>query len=203
MEADVKRRNRSPTLYSAQAVRKYLNRAERKRALAIIAKLPPERALFAEMLAWTGARVSEVLALTPASFQIDSAVVTFRTLKRDQSCREVPIPRKLMAALNRQFRLRVLQHAPDLAVKRLWPWSRVTAWRCVKSIMSRAGIAGRQACPRGLRHSFGVGTVSCGVSLDNVQRLLGHASIETTTIYTDVSGPELRAVLARFWRSGG
>lgn len=165
-----------------------------------MARLPAERALFAQMLAWTGARVSEVLALTPASFQIDSAVVSFRTLKRVDSCREVPIPRKLMKALNRAFHLQALQRVPEQAARRLWPWSRVTAWRYVKSIMACAGVAGRQACPRGLRHGFGVGAVAAGVPLDVMQRLLGHASVETTTIYTEACGPEQRALVARFWR---
>jgi integrase len=47
-----------------------------------MAKLDPDKALFALTLAWTGARVSEVLALTPAAFQIEDGLVAFRTLKR-------------------------------------------------------------------------------------------------------------------------
>ena len=61
--------------------------------LAAMQELPPEKALFALTLAWTGARVSEVLALTAASFQVEAGVVAIVTLKRRSfSVREVPIP---------------------------------------------------------------------------------------------------------------
>ena len=68
---------------------------------------------------------------------------------------------------------------------------------------ARAGIDGVRATPRGLRHAFGVGTLAAGVPLNVVQRLLGHASIATTTIYTEAAGPEAHALAARFWRFKG
>ncbi len=49
-------------LYTAGGRRKYLNRAERQRALAAMVALDEDRSLFALTLAWTGARLSEVLA---------------------------------------------------------------------------------------------------------------------------------------------
>ena len=39
------------------------------------------------------------------------------------------------------------------------PVARITALRFVKGAMLEAGIVGRPACPRGLRHGFGVGTL--------------------------------------------
>ena len=188
------------SLYSPAGGRKYLNAAERQRALAVMAKLQTDHALFALVLAWTGARVSEVLALTPASFQIESGIVAFQTLKRRKHCvREVPIPPELMTALARHFELPAMQRDPQEADHRLWPWSRVTAWRHIKRVMSLAHIAGRQACPRGLRHAFGVGTLQAGVPLNVAQRWLGHARMSTTAIYAEVSGPEETAFAKRFW----
>ena len=71
-----------------------------QRALAEMKMLAPKRALFALTLAWTGARVSEVLDLRAYSFQIERGIVAIRTLKRRRPCvREVPIPPELMAAL--------------------------------------------------------------------------------------------------------
>ncbi len=79
-------------LYAEDAGRKYLNREERRRAFAAMAELGTDKALFALTLGWTGARVSEVLAATPASVQIERGVVAFKTLKRRRhSVREVPI----------------------------------------------------------------------------------------------------------------
>lgn len=192
----------SPSLYDQAGRRKYLTGAERQRALAAMAGLAPERALFALTLAWTGARVSEVLALTVSSFQIDACVIAIGTLKRRRAVvREVPIPPQLMTALERQFHLRAKQRDPESSCERLWPWCRVTAWRLIAKAMQQAGISGRQACPRGLRHAFGVGGLQAGVPLNLLQRWLGHARISTTAIYADACGPEEAAIANRFWQT--
>jgi integrase/recombinase XerD len=188
------------SLYAPSGARKYLNHAERQRVLAAVEFLEPGQALFALTLAWTGARVSEVLALTPASFQIERGIVAIHTLKRRKhSVREVPIPPVLTAALEHHFQLSAMQRDPLPADRRLWPWCRVTGWRIIKRVMRRIGISGRHACPRGLRHAFGVGTLQAGVPLNLAQRWLGHARMTTTAIYTEVMGPEEGAFAARFW----
>jgi site-specific recombinase XerD len=166
-------------------------------------RLKRDRALFSLLLAWTGGRVSEVLAVRACSFQIDRNIVALRTLKRRKPhVREVPIAPGLMAAIDRHFRLTELQRDPETANRRLWPWSRVTAWRYVKGVMLEAGVVGRPACPRGLRHAFGVGTLQASVPLNMVQKWMGHARMSTTAIYADASGEEEAAFAARFWDSG-
>jgi site-specific recombinase XerD len=144
--------------------------------------------------------VSEVLAVRASSFQIERNVVALRTLKRRKPhVREVPIAPGLMAAIDRHFQLTELQQNLETANRRLWPWSRVTAWRFVKEAMLEAGIVGRPACPRGLRHGFGVGALQASVPLNLVQKWMGHSRIGTTAIYTDASGDEEAAFAARFW----
>jgi integrase/recombinase XerD len=196
----------SASLYAPGGGRKYLNRAERSRVLAEMARLPKDQALFALTLAWTGARISEVLALTPISFQIpvsfkiDGGIVAIETLKRRKYCvREIPIPPELIAALDKSFGLSVMKQGPRVAGSRLWPWHRVTAWRIIKGVMARAGIFGTRASARGLRHSFGVNSASSGVVLNLVQRWMGHARLSTTAIYTNVCGPEELAFAKKLW----
>lgn len=192
----------SGSLYASNGGRKYLNLAERQRALMVMAALEPDQALFALTLAWSGARVSEVLALTPASFQIECGVVALRTLKqRRHVMREVPIPPELMNDLDRHFGLATAQRNPEAAATRLWPRHRVTGWRIIKGVMMLSQIVGRGACPRGLRHSFGVGTVQAGIPLNLTQRWMGHSRLSTTAIYNSVCGPEEIAFAAQFWRA--
>jgi len=187
-------------LYAADGARKYLNERERRRVLIAMHALPADRALFALTLAWTGARVSEVLALSAVSFQIGRGVVAIRTLKRRRHMvREVPIPPELMAALDRHFGIAEAQRDAARAHVRLWPWCRETAWRIIKNVMLASGVWGSPACPRGLRHAFAVGALQAGVPLNLVQRWLGHARIETTAIYAAACGPEEHAFAARFW----
>ena len=188
------------SLYSPTGARKYLNRDERLRVLSEMAKLPTDRALFCLTLAWTGARVSEVLALTASSFQVERGVVAIQTLKRRKHhVREVPIPSDLMTALSRYFDMSATQEDPQRADSCLWAWHRTTAWRIVKRVMDRLRVRGGQASPRGLRHAFGVGTLQSGVPLNLIQRWMGHARISTTAIYADASGPEETRLAAKFW----
>jgi integrase len=163
--------------------------------------LDRDKALFALTLAWTGARVSEVLALRAHCFQLEECRIAIRTLKRRRLVvREVPVPQELMAELDRHFGLTGLQRDPGLAERRLWLFCRTTAWRFIGRAMKGTGIVGLAGCSRGLRHSFAVGALQSHVPLHLVQRWLGHARIGTTAIYANVSGAEEREFAARFWR---
>lgn len=188
-------------LFERSGSRKYLNAAERRRFLESAQRLPPVERLFCLALAWSGARVSEVLALTPAAIDIESGVASIQTLKRRKRgiVRQVPLPPNLLRELDRVFKLRTAQRDPQLATLRLWRWSRTTAWRCVKAVMAGAGVTGAPAMPKGLRHGFGVNAFQSNVPPHLVQRWLGHASLRTTAIYGDVIGPEERLFAERMW----
>ncbi len=189
------------SLYNARGERKYLSRSERMRALDAAALLPANRALFCLTLAWTGARVSEVLALRPVDIQLDDRLISFRTLKRRRfHVREVPAPPRLMRALERHYRLRERQTDPDLCDTRLWPFHRVTAWRIVKRVMATAKLHGAAACPKAFRHGFGTATIQAGVPITLLQRWLGHARLSTTAIYTEIAGPEELQFAKQYWR---
>jgi len=191
------------SLFGQSGSRKYLNAAERRRFIEAADCAPPKIRLLCLTLAWSGARISEVLALTPASIDIESGVVSIQTLKRRKRgfVRQVPLPSDVLDEQDREFKLREAQHDRDLANERIWKWSRTTAWRRVKEVMAMAGVAGTPAMPKGLRHGFGVNAFQSNVPPHLVQRWLGHASLRTTAIYGDVVGPDERAFAARMWDS--
>src|SRR3984957_4295089 len=114
------------SLYGSTGTRKYLNAAERRRFMKAAYRAPLEVQLFCLVLSLSGARISEVLALTPAAIDIDSGVANIETLKRRRRgvIRQVPLPKPLLVQLNRTFRLRHCQRDPHLALDRLWHWSR-------------------------------------------------------------------------------
>ena len=200
--APVRRSQAGASLFGSNGRRKYLNVEERRRFMGAARQRPPSARLFCLVLAWTGARISEALALTPAAIDIDSGVITLETLKRRRRgfLRQVPVPRPVLRELDREFGLHALQRDAALSTTRLWPWSRTTAWRQVKTVMSAAGVYSLAASPKGLRHAFGV-TAFAAVPPHIVQRWLGHASLRTTAIYGDVSGREEHALATRMWRS--
>ena len=190
------------SLFGRSGSRKYLNAAERRRFIAAAWRAPPSVRSFCLMLGWSGGRISEVLALTPAAIDLESGVANIETLKRRKrgAVRQVPLPREVLGELNRVFRIRKRQRDPAFADEPLWRWSRTTAWRRVKDLMSAVGIAGVHASPKGLRHGFGVNAFQARVPPHLIQRWLGHASLRTTSIYGDVVGPEERAFAARMWK---
>ncbi len=183
--------------------RKYLTAAERARFIAVAAREPkPERQTFALTLAHSGARLSEVLALRSADIDLDAAAIRIRTLKRRaEHWREVPLPAEALRALELVHGLRSIpaRRAGDP----LWPWSRATGHRRIVAVMDHAGISGPQACPKGLRHAFGIAAVAAGVPLPTIAAVLGHADIATTAIYTTAVGLEAREFLARMWTTPG
>jgi integrase/recombinase XerD len=191
---------RDAALYSRSSERKYVNLSERALLIAEIRDAPPEWRLFILMLVWSGARISEVLALTPSAIQLEQGIVAFTTLKRREFVvREIPLPDWLLVELEKHFLIRERQRTKVQAGARLWKFHRVTGWRYLKAKMAAAGISGVRASPRGLRHAFGVATLAAGLPLNTVQHLLGHSSIETTTIYTAAMGQEQREIVSRFW----
>ena len=82
---------------------------------------------------------------------------------------------------------------------RVWNFSRATGYRRMKAYMAQACIAGAMACPKGLRHAMAVACLTQKIPLPTVQKWLGHARLETTAIYLDVSGDEERELAKRLW----
>lgn len=176
--------------------RKYLNWPEREAFLAVVQRETDARRIaFCLTLFYTGCRISEALQLTVERIDVTEQALVFETLKRRKrgQYRSVPIPEPLIV------RLRELTACHSTG-QRLWPYSRTTAYRLIKRKMDAAGITGVKGTPKGLRHSFAIACISRNVPLTIVKKWLGHARLETTTIYLEVSGAEERELAKRLWK---
>ena len=102
------------TLFGQFGSRKYLNAAERARFIKSTQRFPAKLRLICLTLGCSGARISEVLAITPHSLDFDSGTVCIRTLKRRKrnSIRQVPLPPALLADLDAKFVVRDAQRDP-------------------------------------------------------------------------------------------
>ncbi len=69
--------------------------------------------------------------------------------------------------------------------------------RHLKGYVARAGITG-VVTPHTLRHAFATDLLSNGADIRSVQQLLGHASINTTQIYTHITDSHLREIHKKF-----
>ena len=171
--------------------RKYLTAGERERFLAVVRSHPkPAVQTLARTLAMTGCRVSEALGIRACDVDLEASELRIATLKRrTEHWRAVPVPEDLVHALELVHRVPRAQGSVRGSPRPLWPITRQTANRQVGALMRSAGIEGPQACPRGLRHSFGVAAaVMAGVPLPTVAAVFGHASLSTTAATPPRSG---------------
>ena len=191
--------------YDRHGNRKYTTIKERRRFLsAAKTQAPLPVYTFCLVLVFTGARLSEALALTPRQIDVDAGVIAVRCLKKRRpdgvTYRAVPVPSRMTRALDAAHAIKRAQHDPQRIDAPIWPWCRTTAWKRVKEVMDAAGIDGLQASPKGLRHGFAVGALVAGVPDTTVMRWLGHARLETTMIYTEAMGGEAQAIAKRMWQ---
>lgn len=184
----------SGSLIDGSGVRKYITARERVAFVRAASKEGEAVSMFCLTLAFTGARLSEVLALTASRVDAADEAIIFETLKqrKKQVFRAVPVPRELISPLK-------LYGVGKEG--RLWPWGRTNGWKVVKAVMRKAGIAESICKPKALRHAFAVEAGQKGVPLNIVQRWLGHARIETTAIYAGAIGDEERNLARRTWSS--
>ena len=190
------------SLYDRNGQRKYLTPSERRNFLSAAEQSEPTVHTFCATLAYAGCRISEALALTADRIDLSDGVLIFESLKKRRRgiFRAVPVPPAFLEALCFVHDIQTLQHRPDRGRDLcLWTWSRTTAWRRVCEVMQAAGIAGRHATPKGLRHGFGIKAVTSDVPLNMAQKWLGHARLSTTAIYANATGSEEKQIAQRMW----
>ncbi|MDR3500673.1 MAG: site-specific integrase [Parvibaculum sp.] len=188
-------------IYDTAGHRKYLTIKEREAFIEAAQRLRPESRTFCLTLAYTGARISEVLALTPEHIDTEAGVVVIESLKKRRRgvYRAVPVPTRLLRQFEAVHDIAAAQLDTTRRTSRMWPWSRTTAWMLVKQIMVNIGVAPSRAMPKALRHAFGIGAAQKSVPINVIQKWMGHARITTTAIYMDVVGEEERALARRMW----
>jgi len=147
------------------------------------------------LLRYTGARVSEVLAVDDRrDLDFRESMVKLPNLKRHRRAgrvrsRMVPLPPVVFGEIGR-----VLAEFPQLR-GRLFACHRSTVYRYFRARAEEAGIPPHLSHPHVLRHTRALELLRAGVPVTVVQELLGHASLNTTALYLRFSGEEIRTIL--------
>ena len=180
------------SLFTDHGERKYLNSSERQRFYKCTLDLPLEKRLFCQMFHFTGARLNEIALLQKAQIDYKDKTVILRTLKQRKTnvFRQIPLPDNILEGLQE------LNHQKN--TNELWSFSSRSGARYIKSVMIKADIFGIKSNARGIRHGYAVHAVT-KAPLTQVQKWMGHAFIQTTGIYLEVSGEEERQWAEMVW----
>ena len=148
-----------------------------------------------ELLFGTGMRVSEVSNLRRMSVDL----VSERILVNGKGNRERIIPivnHELFDSLEDHIRSRKAKPSDFLFVNRS---GRRLTEQSIRNILHRhaALLNLGKVTPHMLRHTCGTLLLEQGVDLRHIQKLLGHSSIVTTTIYAQVSEHSHRDILKK------
>lgn len=156
-----------------------------------------DRALLALMYA-TGCRASEVCGITLRDIQLEEGYC--RCVGKGNKERIVslnPVARASVEAYLKHERPKLLKQedatTPLLISRTGKALSRITIWKLVKRYAARIG-ASSEVSPHTLRHSFATHMLAGGAEIRALQELLGHASIRTTQIYTQVDHSRLKSI---------
>ncbi len=156
-----------------------------------------------EFLYGTGARISETVGLSIGDIDLHDGLV--RLMGKGSKERIVPIGRHAADALRRwldpqgraAFVPRQWARRSDAEAvflnQRGGRLTRQGMWGKIRQRASTVGLR-HELTPHVLRHSCATHMLDHGADIRSVQELLGHASISTTQIYTEVSTRRLMQV---------
>jgi integrase/recombinase XerD len=151
-----------------------------------------------ETLYATGMRVSEVAQVTLDDLDLEAGVV--RCLGKGSKERVMPLYAEAVNAvrayLDRGRPALAGSHTQERTLflnPRGEKLTRQGLWLIIKGYARELGLEDR-VTPHTLRHSFATHMLNGGAGLREVQRLLGHANISTTQVYTHISREHLRQV---------
>jgi integrase/recombinase XerC len=149
------------------------------------------------LLYGAGLRISEALGLTTRTAPT-ALRDTMRIVGKGGRERVVPVLPIIITALDRYRDMLPYPLEPDEPLFRGakgGPLSPRIIQLLMERLRARLGLPDT-ATPHALRHSFATHLLSAGADLRQIQELLGHASLSTTQVYTEVDRDRLLQVYA-------
>lgn len=136
-------------------------------------------ALIMETIAGTGIRISELVYITAESVTTGRAEVFCKG-----KCRQVYLTKELRKRLMRFCKKEQIRTGSVFKSKKGNALDRSNIWSQMKKLAERAGISPEKVFPHNLRHLFAKTYYRKHKDIVYLADILGHASINTTRIYT-------------------
>jgi len=179
----VKFRQKIPDVLSVREMLKLLDHIE------IISPIAERNKAMLELMYACGLRISEVINLSIHDISWEERMV--RVMGKGSKQRVVPVAQQSLDFMKsyksngRKALLKTQETDVFFLNKFGRKLSRMGVWKIIDKLATECGLQ-KHVSPHTFRHSFATHLLEAGANLRVVQLLLGHASINTTQIYTNI-----------------
>lgn len=148
-----------------------------------------------ELMYSSGLRVSEIISIKVNDVNFEAGFL--KVFGKGSKERVVPMNGRAVEKIKKYMEMlrKPLLGGKDspylFLTARGMPMTRQRFWQAIKEFGAALGIV---LSPHTLRHSFATHMLDGGADLRSLQKMLGHADIATTQIYTKVSGDRIKKV---------
>jgi integrase/recombinase XerD len=174
-----KKNNPLPFILSIEEIRKMIEKTSNIKHKIII-----------KILYGTGIRVSEIVNLKKEDLNFEEELIHIK-LAKGKKDRFVKIPCILLDELQSFCKLDSGKYLFES--NRKGKLTKDTIQKIVSNAAKKAEIK-KRVYPHLLRHSFATHLLEQGIDLRIIQKLLGHSSIKTTQIYTQISQASIKNI---------
>ena len=165
-----------------------LSREEETRLITHAYRMKGERGLLIKTLFQTGARVTEFANLTAQDVFFEEQMILIAKAKGGKS-RYVPILPELAQELRTHLGQRTVGYLFE--TNRATQYSPRRIQQIIKETAEQAQIT-KRVYPHLLRHSVATTLLERGMPIEQIQKFLGHAKLETTQVYAESSTEMMR-----------
>ncbi len=155
--------------------------------------------LLVEFLFRTGGRIDEILMIRPSDVNLATNSIRLKTLKQGKDRNGVQREKYRVIPLHVGLRDAYMQYLLDMNISTksedpLFPMSRQVVDLYFKKMQDKLGF---KIHAHKFRHTFAVKAIMDNVPLNVLQQWLGHSSIFTTSIYTQITGMDTSQFMER------
>lgn len=153
----------------------------------------PKAWMLALFLLNTGARISEAIKTKVSDIDFNGKIIILPNLKSSPDRRVVYLTPRLSNELISWIRAERLNHNDFLfkGQKSGKHYSRYSAYLAIQKLLVNSGIDKKRAHPHIFRHTYAIKLHRAGVPITAIRRALGHKSIFSTLIYSQLGDNEV------------
>ena len=155
--------------------------------------------LLVEFLYRTGGRIDEVLLVKPSDVNLATNSIRMKTLKQGKDKNGIQKQKYRVIPLHAELRDAYMQYLLDMNISAksedpLFSMSRQVVDLYLKKMQDKLGF---KIHAHKFRHTFAVKAIMDNVPLNVLQQWLGHSSVFTTSIYTQITGMDTSEFMGR------